>query len=324
MVKRKRQYCYGCEKVHTYDAHGWHEREGEDFVFCHAHYMEAYRSKLVKAGEPDHPTWLRWMSELDAIDDTGHAIVACNFRPDVRGLIAMASLCRASHLWTGLEDIFFLGALWLQMYWPWPMQDFWHGVRELAPSSIAKSLVVKLWQGIEKQYSNMKVVQGVLVHGAKKGLSLFRNPSERRPGRNRFMKLAGELKNWRRCAEAVASLFTSRRRVALSDILNAFGEWNLQTFSSTGTYKNIRIARALALMAGVPLADTERDWRLWRGMSAHVRQVCRDSGIWSYAEACRFRDALRSRTGIAEYGFNDLICFACLQQDNFALEDDDD
>ena len=47
-------------------------------------------------------------------------------------------------------------------------------------------------------------------------------------------------------------------------------------------------------------------------MSTHVKDSLRAHGLWTYAEALRFRDAIRVRKNLPKYTMDDLICFVCL------------
>ena len=56
---------------------------------------------------------------------------------------------------------------------------------------------------------------------------------------------------------------------------------------------------------------------MWRGMSPHVRDATEQTGLWTYASVLRFRDAMRERLCQPEYSFSDLVCFVCLQDENY-------
>ena len=103
--------------------------------------------------------------------------------------------------------------------------------------------------------------------------------------------------------------------VDLSDVLNVLkAAIDLTVFDGACNYKNLRIARALALMVSKNFTDPPEEWQLWRAMSPHVAQEVRDKGLWPPSEALRFRDGLRVKLAKPTYGFQDLICFLCLLQ----------
>jgi hypothetical protein len=131
------------------------------------------------------------------------------------------------------------------------------------------------------------------------------------------MKMVDELESWVRLCEEVSKVFSGRRSVGLSEILDAMGSVGMQTFHAEPTYKNIRLARVFVLWMGADLKDTEKDWLMWRNMSPHVRDVTKRSGVWTYASAVLFRNAMRQRLCEPHYSFSDLICFLCLQDKSY-------
>ena len=136
------------------------------------------------------------------------------------------------------------------------------------------------------------------------------------------MQLAGEIGPWRECCQELAALFEPAGDVNLLDVLNVLkSATDLTVFDGACNYKNLRIARALAVMASKNFTDTPEEWQLWRAMTPHVAHEIRDKGLWPPSEALRFRDGLRVKLAMPTYGFQDLICFICMLQSILLTED---
>ncbi len=276
--------------------------------------MQAYRG--LQPGEPFHPVSLVLLSALSQVDQTGSAISSVHVRPDAQSLKTLGARCRASKMWHKAADVAFLTAFALQFYWGWTMMAFWEAVKMIRPSELSKACLLRKWGSLEKEFNELRVVNGALTHrpNAKTGLSPFKNPSERATGWKKFNSLAGETGAWRSAAAAIADVCLSGT-VKLPDMLSALGDAGLCTFGKTGTYKNLRLCRAVSLAMGVSIEDSEAAWMKWRSMSSHVKEVVRTHGMWTYPEACRFRNFMRVRQDMPAYDFSDLVCFVCLMRD---------
>ena len=91
----------------------------------------------------------------------------------------------------------------------------------------------------------------------------------------------------------------------------------LRTYSGEYNYRNVRLARALAVITDKRFRDSEAEWHIWRQMSVHVKTVVARAGLWGFEDADAFRAALKQRLGLRHYGFTDLACFLCLLRGQF-------
>ena len=168
---------------------------------------------------------------------------------------------------------------------------------------------------------DVKVVSGILCAHSDRGLHPLKNPSERRTGSYQFKRICVRLRRWKVCARRLAQEFSENDEVHICSVLEIFKYYKLGFCDGKKKYKNIRLVRALSAVSNTPLVDDEVAWICWRDMSKHVASVCRETGIYSYQNAIRFRDALRHLTQQHDYNLNDLICFVCLQHRASWIED---
>ena len=150
------------------------------------------------------------------------------------------------------------------------------------------------------------------LHAGNIGLSVLKNPSERRSGVSRFIRLSKEIDVWRNCAEHLAAHFDTTFKIVLRPVFKILSDAKLRTYDHKPIYKNIRVIRALVTSTGNTFADTPDCWSIWRQMSKHIRVVVLASGLWDFKDAVRFRDAM-AKTLNEAYTFADLMCFMCLQ-----------
>ena len=99
----------------------------------------------------------------------------------------------------------------------------------------------------------------------------------------------------------------------------------MKAYSRRPNYRNIRLARALAITLQKKFQDTPEAWSLWRRMSPHVSIVVHRLGLWAAEDAEAFRLAAAARLGEPPscYGFADLVCWLCLlpSQREYGQED---
>ena len=150
------------------------------------------------------------------------------------------------------------------------------------------------------------------LHAGNIGLSVLKNPSERRSGVTRFIRLSKEIDVWRNCAEHLAAHFDTTFKIVLRSVLKILSDSKLRTYDHKPLYKNIRVIRALVTSIGKTFADTPDCWSIWRHMSKNIRVVVFASGLWDFEDAVRFRDAM-AKTLNEAYTLADLLCFMCLQ-----------
>ena len=142
-------------------------------------------------------------------------------------------------------------------------------------------------------------------------LSVLKNPSERRSGVSRFIKLSKEIDVWRNCAEHLAAHFDTTFKLVLRPVLKILRDAKLRTYDHKPIYKHIQTIRALVTSTRNTFADTPDCWSIWCKMSKNHRSAMLASGLWDFEDAVRFRDAM-AKTLNEAYTFADLMCFMCM------------
>ena len=214
-----------------------------------------------------------------------------------------------------LSNAIFLFAFALTFYWSWPMHFFTVHCLSVPPKRWnAKFLRLALFKTIA-YVAGIKVFQGKY---SSKGLSVTKNPSERRTGAVRYGQLVNQDQRWQKTAMALAAFLTnakkSRKLVELEPIIRIIRRGHLKSYpGKVVTYGILRFVRLLVQAYGLRFKDTERDyWYLYR-CSAHVKNVYNKLGIGdNYRVAISCRDGLRTRTGNPHYSLSDLTCYVCL------------
>ena len=57
----------------------------------------------------NHPMWVQLSRHINDVDQTGHLIAKLSYRPDARGLRAVAAQVKVHPLWHNSGDTIFLG-----------------------------------------------------------------------------------------------------------------------------------------------------------------------------------------------------------------------
>ena len=58
--------------------------------------------------------------------------------------------------------------------------------------------------------------------------------------------------------------------------------------------------------------DCDKDWKVYRNCSAHVREEYKRLGIRTYDQAITSRNFMRTLLGMPRYSLSDLTAFICL------------
>ena len=114
--------------------------------------------------------------------------------------------------------------------------------------------------------------------------------------------------------EIAAVLQNMSRNIEIRTILDVMNTVSSETLSGKHTYRSMRVARAIIFMLQLRQADSENDWQCYRSMSTYIEGKMKSSGIWSFGDAVKMRDAIRDHLSEPAYGFGDLACLACLMQ----------
>ena len=182
------------------------------------------------------------------------------------------------------------------------------------PVSLTPRLMTSFLRKLQKEFRNEKVRDGVLVDGPP-GQHPCANPSERRPGWDRFKKLLADWKAWKKCSKKIAAVLSTGGKVELALLLSELEDAGLTAYSGKKTqYASVRFVRMLIHCSGCSFADTEADWEILRKMSKHVSEVVSGFGIQRYEDALAMRDAMRKATKRTRCGYalSDLIIYMCL------------
>ena len=199
----------------------------------------------------------------------------------------------------------------LQLYWQWPMITLWTLLSATRPIDLTHEMLQEKLKIVRAMYKHVKVRKG-FSHAGNIGLSVLKNPSERRSGVTRSIRLSKEIDVWRNCAEHLVAHFDTTFKIVLRLVLNILRDARLRTYDHTPIYKNIQVIRALVTSTGNTFADTPDCWSIWRQLSKTIRAAALASGLWDFKDAVRFRDAM-AKTLNEAYTFADLMCFMCLQ-----------
>ena len=159
-------------------------------------------------------------------------------------------------------------------------------------------LVSETWRGIKRQADGCYANQGI---------SMTKNPSERRDGSVRYKALSSRVAGVRMMSTHMAMLHSPVHvKEALACLVDS------EEYDDKVSYKNMRLIRLIGTAMQWVWADTEQCWHAWRSMSSSVAEKCKGMYIWDYEEALTIRDEMRKHC--SEYSFPDLICYVCLMK----------
>ena len=126
-------------------------------------------------------------------------------------------------------------------------------------------------------------MSGSFLHAGNIGLSVLKNPRERRSDATRFIKLSKEIDVWRNCAEHLAAHFDTTFKIVLRSVLKILSDAKLRTYDHKPLYKNIRVIRALVTSTGKHI----------RGHARLLEQMAPDVERDSCCCACKRRVRLQ-------------------------------
>ena len=300
------RYCQACKRTEVSKCN-WHGADG--FYFCHG----AYKRLLYRY--PDgiaHPSWEKLDDAVADRDNTGCLISHAAGRADVQALIAVGAMCRGTHAWADTQQSVYLVGFALQLYYTWPMTTLCALAFRRTPVDTGVEQWNEMLAAICGMYANLKLVDGNLVAHSAAGLSVLKNPSERRSGSVTFFDLAQECEKWRNCCAELARLLPNGGHVQILDLLQKIKEAKLSTYSGAKDYRNVRLCRALVVAHRCHFADTEENWAILAKQSGHITDSLQKLGLLNFCLAMKFRDALRVKLRMPGYCLNDLIIFVCL------------
>ena len=211
----------------------------------------------------------------------------------------------------------FLSAFAWQLYWSWPMLSLFKHLEGMSDGALSAANMRRFLGLLKAEFKTEKLRLGHLVEGPP-GEHPMSNPSERRPGEERFEKLVADWANWWDCSRELAALLDTEGKVELSDLLSKLAQAGLSAYSGARTqYASVRFVRMLVHVSGARFADSPEDWRILRNMTAHVRTAVKHYGLERHADAKAMRDAMqRSVAKVPRgYSFSDLIIYLCLVRD---------
>ena len=295
------QYCYGCRRKcrHTH----WYGPA--DFPYCGNSYTNMFR----RGYRVRHPSWPVFEESVHETDETGARICAAVFRKDALAIREGTVFLTRSIMEPVMRML--VSLLASTFYFPWPSHAFIHRIVALECKVPGKAALSRIGLEVFDHFKAFRVVGGLLVAASPaKGISVTKNPSERRCGRIRFNAIIDDLPAVLRMLTCMQDYFKANARVSLSAMLQIFGDTGVYT--SRVIYKNVRCARILAEAAGKPLCDSEEDFHVFQRMSPHMRTSLKYRGIDDFKTAMKFVVGMREETGLAQYDLNDLIIYTCL------------
>ena len=296
------RYCQGCARRHR-SAH-WYGFES--FFYCLKTYARLFRAGWLVL----HPCWDVFYNALHDVDETGCRIAAAAYRADVNAVVDSYAMLGMYPHWEPRRLVLCLfGA---QLYFPWPMHDFIHGMGQCADGILTRRLLRDVGLPIFRRYGCMRVLDGRLVCSTSRGILVTKNPSERRDGIVRFLEMLSDLRGIIRICDAMTVYFNDNSVVSISDMLRILGDAECSVFGSAKAYKNIRCCRFLAAAAGRTFESNEADWRIFSTMSPHVSAVVTQLGLRDYKYALKFMRAIGTELRLTTYSINDLVIFSCL------------
>ena len=300
------RYCRACNRIEVSKCK-WHG--GDGFYFCD----DSYKRLLHKYPNGiAHPSWGKLADAVADRDNTRCLISHAAGRADVQALRAVGAMCRGNRAWAGTQQSAYLVGFALQFYYSWPMTTLCALAFRRVPSDTGVEQWMEMLAAICCMYADLKLVDGNLVAHSAAGLSVLKNPSERRSGSVTFYDLAQECEKWRDCCVELARLLVNSGHVRILDLLRKIKEAKLSTYSGAKDYRNVRLCRALVVAHGCYIADIEENWVILAKQSGHITDSLQKLGLLSFSLAMKFRDALRVKLGMPDYCLNDLIIFVCL------------
>ena len=297
------RYCVACERRHV--ARRWHKAAG--LRICHRAFM---RWSRVELPGPVHPGYYVLHKPRADEDVTGRRIVSRRFRVDTVAF-RDAYLLLGQWGWSMAQRLWFQGIVG-QLYWSWPIISAATLVGGRSFQEVSESSVMlDILRTLLKMYGSVKVRRGVLVLGGR-GLRPLRNPSERRPGSDRYRQLArGGLKWYDACVAIAAELCLSGPGL-LRRMLTALMNNPTRGYPGREDYGHIRICRLLIYCVAAKYSDSPEDWALYRRCSAHIASFFSQYNITTHEDALAARDFMRQVVGIPQYSLPDLTAYVCL------------
>ncbi len=202
------------------------------------------------------------------------------------------------------------------MYWELPMHDIVKNMLPHSPSNLNESMLIDLGDEVFTYYQVMRYQSGALVFG-QEGLSPTKNPSERRPGVTRYLRLCRDHGNGYLLpvCDSIVELLEASDIVSVSTLRNIILQGELSAYPITSNYALVRFCRAIVYIFGKVSADSPKDWRALANMSPSIKLALSNAGISTHQDAIAWRDGLRIRLGYPQYSLGDLVCFFCLSED---------
>ena len=163
-------------------------------------------------------------------------------------------------------------------------------------------------------YAGLKVRKGVLVRSTSSGgSSPLTNPSERASGVVRFRKLMGQPDRWYKACKVLSRVLEDGGPAMLSRMLGALRQNSTIGYPGRPDYGHIRICRLFMYAVSYNEMACDKDWKVYRNCSGHVREEYKRLGIRTYDQAITLRNFMRTLLGMPKYSLSDLTAFICLR-----------
>ena len=307
--REKRRYCVFCRRFHVATARSSFWCSGPGYSVCKKGYQ-----LLQRRGYPStHPAWEFLYSKWNSVDATGCPIHSARPRADAFALRAIGNILLARPGWSGVtERIFALGFL-LEFYWLLPM---FYAANLLTDrcADMGTAQLRAVAASVRSYFKHVRVVAGEYVHTkASVGLCAFRPPAgtDRRRTLTRFRKLATAVEAWRSLCHDLSACVSSGRELCIHDLLSVMSGHDCPIYNGKPNYTNIRFCRALSVFLAMPLSNSEREWHLYRNMSASMPGKLKALGLFEYSSALLFCESAALKAE-RDYGLADLCVYVCL------------
>ena len=255
------RYCVACERRHAPPR--WDNAAG--LRICHGAYVHWGRMGLPG---PVHPGFYVLHKHRADVDVTGRRIVSLRFRVDTVAF-REAYLLLGQRGWSMAQRLWFLGIVG-QLYWSWPIISAVTLVGTRSFQEVSESSVMlDILRTLLTLYGTVRVRGGVLVPG-RRGLRPLKNPSERRPGSDRYRQLARGGLKWYDACVAIAGELSLSGPGLLRRMLTALMNNPTRGYPGREDYGHIRICRLFMYAVAAKYTDSPEDWALYRRCSAHV------------------------------------------------------
>lgn len=205
------RYCSACKRKHLSEL--WYGVG--TYKYCGTSYARMFRQGLRVC----HPSWSVYEDCSTEIDETGARICAAVYRKDATALREGVVLMTTSMLMPRMRIL--VSLLASTYYFSWGSHAFIHRIMGLNCKEPSKESLSRIGGEVYTQFKAFRVLNGQLAntHGALKGISCTKSPSERRCGRIRFNEIIKDLPAVLSMIGRMEVYFAQNTRVSVTEML---------------------------------------------------------------------------------------------------------